>query len=155
VRAVNQLAGQDPRATPIPYDCEAVRLFNRVRSRWMVPSVPVPGTRYIGGKFNLEFGSLEAEFGLPFVVKPTNRSGCGGVEVVCSRRDFESRILRNPGYRFESLIAPTSTSTCCPSTAGSALFRFTGPAAPGSNSFPIPSWKKLPGRSARAAVTTA
>lgn len=131
VRAINRLAEQEPRATLIPYDCDAVRLFNRVRSQVMLESVPVPDsatlemfddkwlfyrfclanglpapmTRYLGSKGNLEFGALEAEFGLPFVVKPTNCSGSEGVQIVRSRKDLEDRILHDPGYGFGSLIA--------------------------------------------------
>ncbi len=131
VRAINQLAKREPRALLIPYDCEAVRLFNRVRGQLTLASVPVPDsatldmfddkwlfhrfclanglpvprTRYVGAKFNLDFRALEAEFGLPFVLKPTHCSGSEGVQVVHSRKEFEARILRDPGYRFESLIA--------------------------------------------------
>ena len=131
VRAINRLARQEPGATLIPYDCDAVRLFNRVRGRLLLDSVPVPDsaalemfddkwafyrfclanglpvpkTGYIGSKRNLDFGALEAQFGLPFVIKPTNCSGSEGVVVVRSREDLEERILRDPGYGFGSLIA--------------------------------------------------
>jgi predicted ATP-grasp superfamily ATP-dependent carboligase len=68
-------------------------------------TLPVPATRYVGAKADLDFGALEAELGLPFVVKPTNWSGSIGVQIVRDRGDVEEKIRGNASYQFGSLIA--------------------------------------------------
>ncbi|HXE46967.1 MAG TPA: ATP-grasp domain-containing protein [Ramlibacter sp.] len=131
VRLINGIAERDPDATLVPFDCDGIRLVNRVRSKLALPSIPVPdlptlemlddkwrfyefcvanaipvpATRYVGAKADLDFGALEAEFGLPFVVKPTNWSGSIGVQIVRDRGDVEEKIRDNASYRFGSLIA--------------------------------------------------
>ena len=113
VRLINGIAEQDPPATLVPFDCDGIRLVNRVRSKLTLATIPVPdlptlemlddkwrfyefcaanalpvpATRYVGSKANLDFAALEAEFGLPFVVKPTNSSGSIGVQIVRDRDD--------------------------------------------------------------------
>lgn len=131
VRLINRLAEQAPQAILIPFDCSGVRLVNRVRSRLQLDAVPVPdtptldmfddkwrfylfcranslsapSTRHVGPKSNLDFSALEAEFGLPFVVKPTNCSGSLGVQIVRSRKDLDEQILNDARYEDGSLIA--------------------------------------------------
>jgi hypothetical protein len=131
VRRINGLAEKAPGALLIPFDCEGIRLVNRVGSRLALASIPVPdlptldmfddkwrfyqfclantlpapATRWIGSKQNLDFSVLEGRLGLPFVVKPTNCSGSLGVQIVRSRRMFEQEILHNPLYQHEPLIA--------------------------------------------------
>jgi biotin carboxylase len=131
VNAINGLAQETSQPILVPFDCEAIRLVNRVRSRLRMDSIPVPDaatldmfddkwrfyefcqanglpapqTRYVGAKCNLNFSAIEAELGLPFVIKPTNCSGSLGVEVVHSREFFEERIVRNPQYQYAPLIA--------------------------------------------------
>jgi predicted ATP-grasp superfamily ATP-dependent carboligase len=128
---LNDLAKKTPEPLLIPFDCDGIRLVHRLRSRLNLPSVPIPDpptldmfddkwrfyefcvanalpvphTRFIGPKSLLEFSALEARFGLPFVVKPTNGSGSVGVQVVHGRKDLDERILRNPRYQYAPLIA--------------------------------------------------
>jgi predicted ATP-grasp superfamily ATP-dependent carboligase len=130
-RLINGIAEQDPQAILVPFDCDGIRLINRVRSKLTLASIPVPdlptlemlddkwrfyefcvanalpvpATRYVGAKANLQFDALEAEFGLPFVIKPTNSSGSMGVQIVSDRGEFEEKIVDNAGYQFGSLIA--------------------------------------------------
>ena len=131
VRRINDLAQKAPQAMLIPFDCEGIRLVNRVGGRLTPASIPVPdlptldmfddkwrfyqfclanalpapATRWIGSKKNLDFSALETQLGLPFVLKPTNCSGSLGVQIVRSRRSFEQEILHNPSYQHAPLIA--------------------------------------------------
>lgn len=131
VRRINELARKASRAVLIPFDCEGIRLVNRVASRLALASIPVPdlptldmfddkwrfyqfclanslpapATRWIGSKQDLDFNALEAQLGLPFVVKPTNCSGSLGVQIVRTRKLFEQEILHNPRYQHAPLIA--------------------------------------------------
>jgi biotin carboxylase len=131
VHQINLLAQQHPRAVLLPFDCEAIRFVNRVQGRLRLGSIPVPDlatlnmfddkwafhqfclanalpvplTRWIGPKSNLDFDAIEAELGLPFVVKPTNESGSHGVQIVHSRAQLERNILGNSAYQFSPLIA--------------------------------------------------
>ncbi|WP_328700302.1 ATP-grasp domain-containing protein [Caenimonas soli] len=131
VRRINDLAAKAPQAMLIPFDCEGIRLVNRVGGRLALSSIPVPdlptlemfddkwrfyhfcvanglpapATRWIGSKENLDFSALEAQLGLPFVIKPTNCSGSLGVQIVGSQEIFEEEILLNPRYQHEPLIA--------------------------------------------------
>lgn len=131
VRVINGLARAMPQAMLIPFDCEGIRLLNRVQGSLALDSIPMPDlptldmfddkwhfyefclanalpapmTRYVGAKTNLDFAALEAELGLPFVVKPTRCSGSLGVQIVRSRTDLDDRIVRNADYQFDSLIA--------------------------------------------------
>ena len=131
VRLINGIAQEDPQALLVPFDCEGIRLVNRVRSKLALASIPVPdlpalemlddkwrfyrfceahallmpATRHVGSKANLDFGALEAGLGLPFIVKPTNSSGSMGVQIVRNRADLEEKIRGNAAYRFGPLIA--------------------------------------------------
>ncbi|HYD94807.1 MAG TPA: ATP-grasp domain-containing protein [Noviherbaspirillum sp.] len=131
VDAVRRVAAQNPQAILIPADCDAVRLVNRVRGRlgvrtspipdlptlnmfdnkWLFHQfcseqrLPVPATRYFGGKAEMDFGAIVGELGLPFVVKPLNCAGSTGVHIVRSEADFRSSILENAGYDYGALIA--------------------------------------------------
>jgi biotin carboxylase len=130
-RLIGGLAQRTPNAMLIPFDCEGIRLLNRLGSRLSIACVPFPDlatldmfddkwrfhqfclanalpaptTLYAGSKTELDFGALEAQLGLPFVVKPTNCSGSQGVQIVRSRRNLEEQILQNPDYQFAPLIA--------------------------------------------------
>jgi hypothetical protein len=130
-RLINSLAHEASPPILIPYDCDGIRLVNRLQGRLALRSVPVPDlptlemfddkwrfhefclanefpvppTRFVGAKDNLNFDEIEAALGLPFVVKPTNCSGSLGVQVVRSRQDFDQQLLHNPGYRYGPLIA--------------------------------------------------
>jgi len=131
VRAINLMAKQSPQALLIPFDCDAIRLVNRVQDRLELKSIPVPAlatlnmlddkwtfyqfcvanalpvplTCFIGPKSNLDFGTLQSELGLPFIIKPTNESGSHGVQVVRSREELEQKIVKNTDYQFNPLIA--------------------------------------------------
>ena len=128
---LNSLAAQNPEAVLIPYDCEGIRLVNRLKNRLTLASLPlpepatldmfddkwafhqfclghglpVPLTLWVGPKSALDFNALTAALGLPFVVKPTNASGSVGVVVVHGREQFQKDIMDKPGYDFSALIA--------------------------------------------------
>jgi carbamoylphosphate synthase large subunit len=115
----------------IPYDCEGIRLVNRLKGLLTLASLPlpeqatldmfddkwafhqfclghglpVPLTLWVGLKSALDFNALTAALGLPFVVKPTNASGSVGVVVVHGREQFQQDIIDKPGYDFSTLIA--------------------------------------------------
>src|SRR6185369_2729758 len=42
VRLINGIAQEDPQALLVPFDCEGIRLVNRVRSKLALASIPVP-----------------------------------------------------------------------------------------------------------------
>jgi predicted ATP-grasp superfamily ATP-dependent carboligase len=128
---LNSLAAQNPEAVLIPYDCEGIRLVNRLKGRLTLASLPlpepatldmfddkwafhqfclghglpVPLTLWVGTKSALDFNALTGALGLPFVVKPTNASGSVGVVVVHGREQFQQDIIDKPGYDFSTLIA--------------------------------------------------
>jgi predicted ATP-grasp superfamily ATP-dependent carboligase len=131
VRHVNNLAAAMPHAVLIPADCEGIRMTNRVRDRLQVPitpipepellevfddkwrfhqlctehEIPVPPALLAAGKHELDFSELAAEFGLPFVVKPTNQAGSLGVQIVPDEAHFNQHIRDNDNYRFAPLLA--------------------------------------------------
>ena len=131
VEWLGRLVEQTPEMTLIPFDCDGIRMANRVRSRINIAIVPtpdlatldlledkwrfhqfctkhslsVPETMLIGSKSELEFDVVVAKLGLPFVLKPTNESGSLGVQVVASQHQFEEQILNNPAYAYHPLIA--------------------------------------------------
>ena len=131
VQHLNGLAAHSPGAKMIAYDCEGIRLVNRLKSRltlatlplpetatldmfddkWafyqfcMGHGLPVPLTLWVGPKSALDFNALTTALGLPFVIKPTNASGSVGVVVVNGREQFQKDIVDMPGYDFSTLIA--------------------------------------------------
>lgn len=131
VRVIMQMAQQHPQAMLVPFDCEAIRLVNRVKGRLAIQSIPVPRletlnmfddkwafhqfclanalpvpkTCWVGPKSNLDFNAITAELGLPFIIKPTNESGASGVQVVHSREALEQHIVQNAAYVYSPLIA--------------------------------------------------
>ncbi len=131
VRWVHQFAEKTPQAVLIPFDCDGIRLVNRVLARLQLGIVPIPDlltldlfddkwrfhefctknslsvptTRWVASKFDLDFSAIASELGLPFVLKPTNQSGSLGVQVVGSRHQYEAEILSSAAYNFGPLIA--------------------------------------------------
>lgn len=131
VRSVNSLAENTPQVILIPFDCDGIRLANRVRSRLKLDIIPIPDlptldlfddkwsfhefctknslsvppTRFVGSKFDLDFNAIASEFGLPFVIKPTNQAGSLGVQIVESKKHYEEEILDNADYDYSPLIA--------------------------------------------------
>jgi len=131
VRLINGIADDHPQALLIPFDCDGVRLLNRIASRlrlgwYPVPDLrtmemladkwrfhgfcrehelPVPETAWVGTKDDLDFDALEAQLGLPFVVKPIGCSGSLGVCIVRVPDDLRRAIVDNPAYDHGPLIA--------------------------------------------------
>lgn len=121
-----------PRTVLLPVDCDGIRLVNRVRDllspdieigpipdpdtlemfddKWQFhqfcesQGLRVPTTHFVGSKDKLDFAALEQEFGLPFVVKPSNMAGSIGVQIVRSRQEFQAQIMDNAAYQHNSLI---------------------------------------------------
>ncbi len=130
-RLINALAEKNPDAVLVPFDCDGVRMFGRLRRLLRMRAVPVPdvatldmlddkwrfhgfctrngfsvpASRQLTSKRSMGFAALAAQFGLPFVLKPTTGSGSVGVQIVRSEAQFESSILNNPAYDFAPLIA--------------------------------------------------
>ena len=130
VTMINGLAARNSQTVLIPFDCDGIRMANRVQGRLQVKTVPVPDvatldlledkwsfhafcsqhalpvplTRFVGTKEAVDFDAVAAEFGLPFVLKPTNWSGSLGVQIVTSRSQFEQDILGDARYVFDTLV---------------------------------------------------
>lgn len=130
-RLLNALAEKNPACVLIPYDCDGIRMVNRLRPRLRMHCTPapdpetldmlddkwrfhgfcslngfsVPASRRLTSKRSLGFAALSVQFGLPFVVKPITGSGSVGVQIVRSEAQFISDILDNPDYDFAPLIA--------------------------------------------------
>ncbi|MDB5825169.1 MAG: ATP-grasp protein [Herminiimonas sp.] len=130
VHTVNRFASDFADAVLLPADCDGVRITNRVRNRLNITIAPiptasslkmfddkwlfyqfctghgfrVPTTRFIGCKNRQDYDAIAAEFSVPFVVKPTNRAGSIGVQIITDRDDFAGKILLNEAYDFDSLI---------------------------------------------------
>ncbi len=131
VAVVNSIVGTWPHVVLIPADCDAVRVINRVRrglklgitpipesatldmldNKWRFhqfcskAGLPVPDTRYIASKTELDYDATASDLGEPFLVKPLDKAGSTGVQIVRSKADYESLILHNDGYDYGSLIA--------------------------------------------------
>lgn len=130
VDMVNRLALQMPHIRLIPADCEGIRMINRVRNllhirinpmpdaktldmfdnKWqfhqfcMRHSLRVPMTRQFGSKKEIDFDAIVDILGLPFVLKPVDQAGSLGVQIITSKKNFESSILNNDKYNFSPLI---------------------------------------------------
>lgn len=131
VQHLNSLAAHSPGAKLLAYDCEGIRLVNRLKPRLTLATLPLPETAtlnmfddkwafhefcalhglpvpltlWVGPKSALDFHALTAALGLPFVIKPTNASGSVGVVVVHGLEQFQKDIIDMPGYDFSTLIA--------------------------------------------------
>jgi len=131
VEMINALVHKTQHLKLIPADCEGIRLVNRVRHRLRISITPtpdtatlnmfddkwqfhqfctqqglrVPETRLIQAKEDIDFDAVVAEFGLPFVLKPTNQAGSLGVQIVTDKDYFDRVIRDNPEYDFKPLIA--------------------------------------------------
>lgn len=129
--ALGSLATRWPDSRVVPFDCAGARAVNRLRSRLALQilpipdtatldvfddkwrfhefcssnGLPVPRTRFVGPRSKLDFSTLAAELGVPFVVKPTNRSGSDGVEVVHDARQLQHEVIDNPRYPDAPLLA--------------------------------------------------
>ena len=130
VKGINQSARDLPGLTIIPCDCPAARLLDRIGQRLNAAVIPspdaamlncfddkwqfyqfckmhglsVPLTKLVASKHDLHFTELASEFGLPFVVKPLNEAGSLGVCVICSKLEFQKKILDSRQYQFSPLL---------------------------------------------------
>lgn len=131
VAAVRAACARTPHAILVPADCDGIRLVNRVRARlpvavtpipdsatldmfdnkWrfhqfcMLHGLPVPATRLFTSKAALDYDTIAADLGVPFMVKPLDLAGSLGVHTVRDKADFEKAILRNDAYDYGPLIA--------------------------------------------------
>jgi predicted ATP-grasp superfamily ATP-dependent carboligase len=131
VHILNKLAIHTPHCLLIPCDCDAVRMTNRIRSqidieitpipdsesldmfddKWhfygfcLRNALPMPTTIYIGSKKEFSFDYIVTQVGLPFMLKPSNKAGSEGIELICSKEDFDSLVFDNDDYVYEQLIA--------------------------------------------------
>ena len=69
--------------------------------------VPTPNTVYMNDKAQIDFDYLSATVGLPFILKPTNKSNSLGVRIIRSKEQLDEEILSNRKYNFFPLIAQT------------------------------------------------
>src|SRR5882762_9789071 len=67
--------------------------------------VRVPKTIHLDDKAEIDFEYLCATVGLPFVIKPTNKSNSLGVQVIRSKENLRKEILSYRKYNFSPLIA--------------------------------------------------
>jgi len=67
--------------------------------------VRVPKTIRLDEKAEIDFEYLCATVGLPFVLKPTNKSNSLGVQVIRSKENLRKEILLYRKYNFSPLIA--------------------------------------------------
>lgn len=67
--------------------------------------VAVPKTILIGQKSEITLARLEREIGYPLVIKPVDRSNSVGVVVLHSPQEAIGRVIDNPRYSFDGLIA--------------------------------------------------
>jgi len=117
----------------IPVDDSANRILHSTRGRLDVSYYPMPdsnsfemlndkwrfhqycsklGARVptairLNNKAEIGFDDVCARVGLPFVLKPTNKSNCVGFRIIHSKKQFNETILSNRTYNFSPLIAQT------------------------------------------------
>ncbi|MDA9409903.1 hypothetical protein XH80_25105 [Bradyrhizobium sp. CCBAU 45384] len=92
---------------PIP-DSASFEMLNDKRQFHRLCStlgVRVPKSVYLRDKAEIDFGSFRAMLGLPFVVKPTNKSNSLGFQVIRSREDLHKHVLSPRKYDFSPLLA--------------------------------------------------
>jgi predicted ATP-grasp superfamily ATP-dependent carboligase len=94
---------------PIPQSSS----FEMLNDKWRFSQycsklgVRVPTAIRLTDKAEVDFDYVSATFGLPFVIKPTNKSDSQGLCVVCSKKQLHKEILSNRKYNFSPLIAQT------------------------------------------------
>jgi glutathione synthase/RimK-type ligase-like ATP-grasp enzyme len=69
--------------------------------------VPVPKAIWLNDKAEIDFDYVGARVGLPFVLKPTNKSDSLGFRIIRSKDQLHKIILSNRKYNFSPLIAQT------------------------------------------------
>jgi predicted ATP-grasp superfamily ATP-dependent carboligase len=89
------------------------RSFETLNDKWQFYrlcsklGVKAPKTIWLGNKAEIDFELVCATVGLPFVLKPTNRSDGLGVQIVRSKDDLQRKVLSQSNYDFSPLIAQT------------------------------------------------
>ena len=130
VRAIQQLDTGNQSLLLIPIDDRAIRLLHSV-DRLNTPRYPIPDSRtfetlndkwqfyqhcselgvrvphtiLLGDKAEIDFELVCATVGLPFVLKPTNRTDGLGVQLIRSKDDLQGKVLSQRNYNFAPLIA--------------------------------------------------
>ena len=129
VRAIQRFDTGSQNLLLIPVDDRATRLLHLI-DKLNTPSYPIPDsssfetlndkwqfyrlcsklgvrapkTIWLGDKAEIDFELVCATVGLPFVLKPTNRSDGLGVQIIRSKGDLQ-KVLSQPNYDFSPLIA--------------------------------------------------
>jgi hypothetical protein len=67
--------------------------------------IRVPKAMRLDNKTEIDFDRVRVTVGLPFVLKPTNKSNSLGVRVIWSKEKLHKEILSNRKYNFFPLIA--------------------------------------------------
>lgn len=86
-------------------------LFETLNDKWQfhqlcqAQGVLVPETELLEDKSAIDPDALEARFGYPVVVKPTNEGNGDGVVIARSRAELQRQVLDNPDYTFCPLIS--------------------------------------------------
>jgi predicted ATP-grasp superfamily ATP-dependent carboligase len=131
VRTIERLDSADSNIFLIPVDDSANRIvystfdrlgtssfpmpdsssFETLNDKWQFHrlcselGVRVPKTIRLNDKAEIDFEYLRATVGLPFVLKPTNKSDSLGVQVIRSKENLRKEILSCRKYNFSPLIA--------------------------------------------------
>jgi ATP-grasp in the biosynthetic pathway with Ter operon len=130
VRTIEQVRSANSNIFLIPADDSANRIVHSTLDRLGVSTYPMPDSgsfemlndkwrfhRYcselgirvpkainLNSKTDIDFDQVCATAGLPFVLKPTNKSNGLGVSVICSREQLHREVLANRKYDFSPLI---------------------------------------------------
>jgi predicted ATP-grasp superfamily ATP-dependent carboligase len=131
VRAIERLRSANPSLLLMPVDDSANRIVHSTFDRLRASSYPIPdsssfemlsdkwqfhwhcsklGVRVpkailLNHKAEIDFEYLCATVGLPFVLKPTNKSNGLGVQVIRSNENLRKEVLSCSEYDFYPLIA--------------------------------------------------
>jgi predicted ATP-grasp superfamily ATP-dependent carboligase len=131
VRTIEQLGSANSNIFLVPVDDSANRIVHSTFDRLAASSYPMPdsnsfetlndkwlfhqlcskrGVRvpkaiHLGDKAEIDFEHVCATVGLPFVLKPTNKSNSLGFQVIRSKESLRKEILSCRKYDFSPLIA--------------------------------------------------
>jgi predicted ATP-grasp superfamily ATP-dependent carboligase len=94
---------------PMPDSCSFEMLSDKWRFHQYCSKlgVPVPRAIRLNDKAEIDFDYVCARVGLPFVLKPTNKSDNLGFRIIRSKEQLHKIILSNRKYNFSPLIAQT------------------------------------------------
>ena len=131
VRTIERLGSANPNILLVPVDDSANRIvqssfgrlgtrcypmpdsssFETLSDKWLFHQycskigARAPKALRLNNKDEINFEYMCATVGLPFVLKPTNRSNGLGVQVIRSKENLRKEILLNRKYKFSPLIA--------------------------------------------------